>query len=316
LKREILGSSGFKPPEVVIEALAKLCADPANTVFVVSGDVSKTVEKALGHIPGLGLAGSNGGHFSPPIAPGQTGRKWLSFDLGVDWDAVKRVALPLISKYTARSNGSFVKLTHFSIGWSYYSCDPEWGSLQSSHLVLELENELSAFDVRFVNLKGVVEIVPRKLNKGLIVKKVLRDVNANAKHNNEGVDFILCMGDDISDEKMFTSVFSFIAEIGDEENVLLESSPPVIGGDWVLPIDNTRMGDSSSMARGGSKAAKNIKDPFYAFTTSVGKKQTHASQYVCDAEEVAHVLVKLSGGEVPHGGVENSERHCSMDQFI
>lgn len=107
----------------------------------------------------------------------------------------------MLSKYTARSNGSFVKLTHFSIGWSYYSCDPEWGSLQASHIVLELENELRAFDVRFVTLKGVVEIVPRKLNKGLLVKKVLRD---NAILHDDGLDFVLCMGDDISDEKMFT----------------------------------------------------------------------------------------------------------------
>ena len=104
----------------------------------------------------------------------------------------------MLSKYTARTNGSFVKLTHSSIGWSYYSCDPEWGSLQASHLVLELEAELQAFDVRFVTLKGIVEIVPRRLNKGLIVKKVLSEAGQG------GLDFILCMGDDISDEKMFT----------------------------------------------------------------------------------------------------------------
>jgi trehalose 6-phosphate synthase/phosphatase len=73
--------------------------------------------------------------------------------------------------------------------------------LQASHLVLELENELRAFDVRFVTLKGVVEIVPRKLNKGLLVKKVLRE---NDLIHDEGTDFILCCGDDISDEKMFT----------------------------------------------------------------------------------------------------------------
>jgi trehalose 6-phosphate synthase/phosphatase len=200
LKREILGTSGNKPPPEVIEALTDLCADPKNTVYVVSGDSSENVVNAIGHIPGLGLAASNGGHFSPP-APAGARRTWQTFDLGVDWDAVKRVALPVLSKYTARSNGSFVKLTHLSIGWSYYSCDPEWGSLQASHLVLELENELRAFDVRFVTLKGVVEIVPRKLNKGLLVKKVLRE---NDLIHDEGTDFILCCGDDISDEKMFT----------------------------------------------------------------------------------------------------------------
>ena len=58
--------------------------------------------------------------------------------------------------------------------------------------MLELENELRAFDVRFVTLKGVVEIVPRKLNKGLLVKKVLRD---NSALKGDDVDFILCMGD-------------------------------------------------------------------------------------------------------------------------
>jgi len=85
--------------------------------------------------------------------------------------------------------------------------------LQASHLVLELENKLRAFHVRFVTLKGVAEIVPRKLSKGLLVQKVLRE---NDLVHDEGVDFILCMGHDISDEKMFTSVFSYIAEIGDE----------------------------------------------------------------------------------------------------
>ena len=198
LKREILGTSGNKPQPHVVEALTQLCADARNTVYVVSGDSAENVLNALGHVPGLGLGVSNGAHFSPPALPHQRERSWYMFDLGVDWDAVKRVALPVLSKYTARSNGSFVKLTRFSIGWSYYSCDPEWGFQQASHLVMELESELAAFDVRFVTLKGVVEVVPRRLNKGLFCKKVLRDAGRE-----EPVDFVLCMGDDVSDETMF-----------------------------------------------------------------------------------------------------------------
>jgi trehalose 6-phosphate synthase/phosphatase len=276
LKREILGTSGNKPLPEVIDALQKLCADPKNTVYVVSGDSAENVLSAIGNIPGLGLAVSNGAHFSTPVLPGQK-RQWHVFDLGVDWDAVKRVALPVLSKYTARSNGSFVKLTQFSIGWSYYSCDPEWGSLQSSHLVLELENELRAFDVRFVTLKGVVEIVPQKLNKGLFVKKVLRDV---AQQDREGIDFILCMGDDISDEKMFTSVYSYVAEIGDEDNA--QPNPPVVGEDpaTVQPI-----------------VATQARDPMYTYAVAVGKKPSHASQWVTDGVEVGSLLVTLSGGE-------------------
>ena len=270
LKRDILGTSGNKPLPEVIDALTRLCADPKNTVYVVSGDSAENVLSAIGNIPGLGLAVSNGAHFSPPVASGQR-RKWHIFDLGVDWDAVKRVALPVLSKYTARSNGSFVKLTQFSIGWSYYSCDPEWGSLQASHLVLELENELRAFGVRFVTLKGVVEVVPHKLNKGLFVKKVLRYLT---KEKKEGNDFILCMGDDISDEKMFTSVFSHVAEIGDECNA--KPTPPVVGEVTDTPVSSE------------------VRDPMFCYTAAVGKKPSHASHWVHDAVEVGNLLVSVS----------------------
>ena len=280
LKREILGSSGNKPPPEVLESLSLLCQDPKNTVYVNSGDSMENVISAIGHIPKLGLAVSNGANFSPPMTDFDTERRWLTFDLGVDWDAVKRVALPVLSKYTARSNGSFVKLTTFSIGWSYYSCDPEWGSLQASHLVLELENELKSFDVRFVTLKGIVEVVPRRLNKGLIVKKVLRDIS---RTQSDPIDFILCLGDDISDEKMFTSVFSFIAEMGDEAHSTPD--PPVVGRDGKLePYPDW------------TTIKTQVSDPLYCYACAVGKKPSHASFYVNDAQEVADGLILLASG--------------------
>ena len=300
LKREILGTSGNKPPQEVADALTSLCSDPRNTVFVVSGDSAENVLNALGDIPGLGLAVSNGARYSPPVEPDESQRRWFTFDLGVDWGAVKRVALPVFSKYTARSNGSFVKLTSFSIGWSYYSCDPEWGSLQASHLVLELESELRAFDVRFVTLKGIVEVVPRQLNKGLIVKKVLGDLSR--KHQ-PGVDFVLCLGDDISDEKMFASVFSFMAEMGDEANS--KPGPSVMADDGV---DDEVNGMELS-------APSVIPDRVYSYTVAVGKKQTHASFYVNGAQDVANALVMLAQGDVPQGGVPVWGRENATDLF-
>lgn len=91
LKREILGTSGNKPPPEVLESLSLLCEDPRNLVYVISGDSSENVLNALGHLPKLGLAVSNGATFSPPMQEGETERNWKTFDLGVDWDAVKRV---------------------------------------------------------------------------------------------------------------------------------------------------------------------------------------------------------------------------------
>lgn len=286
MKREILGTSGNKPPPEVLNALSRLCADPKNTVYVVSGDSSENVLQALGHLPCLGLAVSNGACFSPPLENAYERRRWLTFDLGVDWDAVKRVALPVLSKYTARSNGSFVKLTSFSIGWSYYSCDPEWGTMQASHLVMELEHELRSFDVRFVTLKGIVEVVPRKLNKGLIVRKVLYDTTMRQDMEGDGVDFVLCFGDDVSDEKMFSAVYSFAAELGDSSS------------DHRGPLLLDEDGETEHADMDTSSEPALIPDPMYSFTVAVGKKPTQAASYVNDSYEVANALVMLASGEV------------------
>jgi len=285
-KGDYFTNSGHKPSQNVCQALKDLCDHPCNTVFVVSGDSQENVVSAIGDITGLGLAASNGACFAPPLKSNESHRQWKYFDLGVNWDAVKKIVLPVFAKYTARSNGSYVKMTHSSIGWSYSSCDPEWGSLQASHLVLELENALCPFDVRFVMIKGIVEIVPLRLNKGLIVKNVLKE--ASNRDSALDVDFILCMGDDIQDEKMFTSVFSFIAELEDPTHPTL--SPPVIDSEGTL------ISKSISTTYGQNKYRKVGKDnPLYAFTVAVGKKDSHAFAYVDDVHDVENLLVKLSG---------------------
>jgi trehalose 6-phosphate synthase/phosphatase len=170
--------------------------------------------------------------------------------------------------------------------------------LQASHLVLELESELRAFDVRFVTLKGIVEIVPRRLNKGLIVKRILHDTAK--KH---GVDFILCFGDDISDEKMFSSVYTFISELVDDANI--DPGPPVFDESGVVETVDANAMDSSRV----------LPEPLYAYTVAVGKKSTHACTFVNDAQEVANALVLLARGEIPEGGVPVWGREFSTDMF-
>ena len=198
---------------------------------------------------------------------------------------MKRAALPVLSKYTARTNGSFVKLTHSSIGWSYYGCDPEWGSLQASYLVPELEEELRDFDVRFVTLKGVVEVVPRRLNKGLVVRKVLGEANQRG-----AVDFILCVGDDVSDEKMFSSVFSFLAETGGGAGGL------GVGVGVTPPSDDGTLMDRASPTESGRSLVPAF-GPLYAFTVAVGRKaNTHATYYVDGSRDVQNLLADLMGG--------------------
>lgn len=171
-------------------------------------------------------------------------------------------------------------------------------------MVLELENELRAFDVRFVTLKGVIEIVPRKLNKGLIVKRVLRDIAA--RYPDTGIDFVMCMGDDISDEKMFTSVFSYIAELGEPPSSGSAGPPVVRENGQIEPL---------VAATTTQQKVPVVPDPLYCFTVAVGKKATHATTFVNDAQEVANALVMLAKGDVPVGGISVWKHEASSQAF-
>jgi len=318
LKREILGTSGQKPPSTVMKALKTLSSDPQNVVFVVSGDTQENLESAIGSISGLGLAASNGACFAWPCKEGQQGHQWYSFEFGDDWNAVKELALPIMSKYTARTNGSTMKLSDASIGWSYYSCDPEWGSLQARHLLVELEHQLAAFDVRFVTIKGGLEVVPKMMNKGVVVKKILREVAS--RNNQQGLDFILCIGDDVTDEKMFTSVYKFKSEENDDYHNVVPSPAVKPKSSTIVVPDERVMKEVPSLRY--KSDPENID---YAFTITVGKKNmgnpsvnsavvdpsavgpsTNASLYINDATEVEDILVTLAGGEV-------TERSMSWD---
>ncbi|CAN0258871.1 unnamed protein product, partial [Hapterophycus canaliculatus] len=94
--------------------------------------------KAVGGVPGLGLAANNGLAFSWPVAAGRE-RTWEVFDYGVNWEEVKNSALPLLQKFTAHTNGASIKIRDSGLAWSYYSTDPEWGQTQAKQLHGELE---------------------------------------------------------------------------------------------------------------------------------------------------------------------------------
>jgi len=146
---------------------------------------------------------------------------------------------------------------------------------------------LVGFDVRFVTLKGVVEVVPKMLNKGLVVKNILGQVRD--MEEDHGTDFILCVGDDVSDEKMFTAVFSFLAESSSPQQSLLAATAALQLGQPQQQVQpqTTEIQPSSTLS---SKS-----DSSYAYTVTVGKKASHASYYVNGAADVASLLMHMTG---------------------
>jgi len=147
-------------------------------------------------------AASGGNHAS-------SGRTWFVPDFGVDWEQIKAIALPILNRFTGRTNGASIRFREPTVAWSYYRCDPEWGIMQAAQLTKELEVALSPFNVQVQHDGGEVQIVPKYMHKGTFVKRVLQ-LSAEA-NNGLPPDLVFVIGDSVSDEKMFSSVLSFVA---------------------------------------------------------------------------------------------------------
>ena len=188
----------------VRRALQALSEDPQTTVYVVSGTTPSALESLFSDLPQLSLAAANGLATSlPDQRPSTTMTSY-----GTDWDAVRKAALPLMKRRAAWTNGSAVLKREPGLAWSYYRADPEWGRIQALQLAQDLESILAPFDVAVAHREGMLEIVPQAMHKGHVVKKALSE----ALSRGEPPDFVLCVGDSLSDEKMFSSVYSYLAD--------------------------------------------------------------------------------------------------------
>lgn len=98
---------------------------------------------------------------------------------------------------TAKSKDS-----HVSVG------DARVLTLQARELLDHLEGVLSNEPVEVVQGNSIVEVKPQGVSKGAVVDRLLVEL---AKRKDESgatgsPDFVLCIGDDRSDEDMFTAV--------------------------------------------------------------------------------------------------------------
>jgi trehalose 6-phosphate synthase/phosphatase len=130
-----------------------------------------------------------------------TDRTWDHMDLSIDWDTVKNIAIPIMSKFTTRTNGTCMTPRVPGIGWNYFGADPEWGEKQVIQLKIELETALVNHDVRIVLLPGSLDIVPRTFHKGVIISEFLRRISSIRA--GKLPSFILVAGNEPNDNKMF-----------------------------------------------------------------------------------------------------------------
>ncbi|RHY11204.1 hypothetical protein DYB25_000190 [Aphanomyces astaci] len=172
-------------PEL-LKALSKLCSDPRNTVFVLSGKDRQDLERTLGGVPGLGLAAEHGYLYRW----GDNDDGWLCTKENFD-DSWKDITHSVMDIYTQGS----------ALLWQYRDADPEFGQLQAKELHEQLLQVLESYQVEVLPGNDYLEVRPEGVDKGVMVDRILSSLESRG---GSPVDYVLCIGDDLSDEFMFS----------------------------------------------------------------------------------------------------------------
>ena len=182
-----------KPSEEIISLLKELTNDKKNSVFIVAGKGALQLENWFKDIPNLGLSAEHGYLYKANIKD-----TWKRIMDKYDTNWRKRCR-NIMEPYTERCEGSCLEIKESSVVWQYSECDQELGKAFASVITSELQVALKNKDVKILNGKGFVEVISLGINKGYFVSYIIKEKIKQKK----APDFILCIGDDAGDEKMF-----------------------------------------------------------------------------------------------------------------
>ncbi|GMI82281.1 TREHALOSE -6-PHOSPHATASE SYNTHASE S7, trehalose-phosphatase/synthase 7 [Hibiscus trionum] len=189
------------PSAEVISIINTLSCDVKNTVFVVSGRGRDSLAKWFSPCKKLGIAAEHGYLM-----------RWSAND---NWEVCgqnnefgwKEIAEPVMKLYTEATDGSTIETKESALVWHYRDADPGFGSSQAKEMLDHLESVLANEPVTVKSGQFIVEVKPQGVSKGVVSEKIFTTMVESGKQ----ADFVLCIGDDRSDEEMFEIISSAIS---------------------------------------------------------------------------------------------------------
>jgi len=176
------------PSEELILLLKQLTANPSNEIVIISGRDVNTLEKWLGHLP-LNMIAEHGACIK------YKDEEWKELiSINTEW---KEQVRPLMQLFVDRCAGSFVEEKKTTLAWHYRNTDPELGFTRSRELRNSLLQLTANTSLQVIDGNKVLEVRMVGVDKGVAALSMLSSFNP---------DFILCIGDDATDEDMFRAL--------------------------------------------------------------------------------------------------------------
>ena len=173
------------PDEELWGLLDKLSQDQANEVVIISNRDRYTLEEWFGDYP-IALSAEHG------IWTRERNGQWIQVEpVSSAW---KSEIKPALEMFVIRTPGSFIEEKDFSLVWHYRTVDPELASVRAKELKDALLPLAASFDLEVAEGNNIIMIKKTGVDKGRAAIRWLKKAEW---------DFILCAGDDWTDEDMF-----------------------------------------------------------------------------------------------------------------
>jgi trehalose 6-phosphate synthase/phosphatase len=176
-------------PPARVRELLRQAAGLART-YVVSGRPAAVLDQWLGDL-GVGLVCEHG------LAVRHPGGAW-SQPPELDGRTLEEIVLPLFRDFCDSTPGSRIERKAASLAWHYRGSDPKLGAWRANELLNQLGGRLSNQPYSVLMGSRVVEVRHVNMTKAAAVSAILAE--------NAGCDFVLCAGNDRTDEDMFQTV--------------------------------------------------------------------------------------------------------------
>lgn len=286
------------PPPVVTTLLDSLCRDPKNRLFIISGRERRFMDTWLGKLR-AGLAAEYGFYYRLPEA-----EQWqcIGQDLDLSW---KDVVRPIMQYFTERTPGTYIENKESSLTWHYRDADPHFGLWQAKDMQIQMEDVLSNLPLEILQGNRMVEVRHQAANKSMVAEAVLKLLSTAQSVRERGeVDFILCAGDDRSDEDMFQTVKRFRDHARDSPTPVFSPTSddeelhfPDESQDQIADMDPMGMSQNSlpvsqqtatGMAMVGQ--ARKMTRNAAVYTVHIGLEHSHADFYLDTLKDLRVLL--------------------------
>lgn len=176
-----------KPDQELLDLVKQLGEQKNTRVVLISGRDKETLGTWWEDVP-VELIAEHGVWLRP------LDEEWqLRENLNNNWMETIR---PVLETFVDRTPGTFIEEKNYSLAWHYRKAKPELGEVRANELSTVLRDMVSNHGLSVLQGNKVLEIKNSGVNKGKAANRLLV----------EKYDFIFAIGDDWTDEYLFTEL--------------------------------------------------------------------------------------------------------------